>query len=160
MAQAGLSSPHMIALEDRSIKRQRDGRSTINTQLDQLSALPLSKKLTKEYNDLMKLMREKHSRQMIKTGFQQSIAIHSGYQCDSCHREPITGIRWNCCDCPDDNAVDMCDDCYWKRHLLETESAFHLETHRFRDIIVADTYWDGDDQTYNYLNPNAVEDNL
>eukprot|EP00158_Paraphelidium_tribonemae_P003523 Partr_v1_DN26195_c1_g1_i3_m10631 putative zinc finger, ZZ-type containing 3 len=156
MAQAGLSSPYMIPLEDKNLKKRTKKRSDITIQLDQLSTLPLEQKLSKEYGDLMKLLRQKFARQIAK--YQNiSTAIHAGYRCDGCSHEPITGTRWNCIDCPQGEAIDLCDNCYWSRHLLNVTADSHIETHRFRDVLAADSYWEAEG-IYNYLDPSLEDE--
>lgn len=51
--------------------------------------------------------------------------IHRGITCDSCHRMPITGIRYRCANCPD---FDLCEDC-------EAQDP-HIKTHVFYKIKV------------------------
>ena len=39
------------------------------------------------------------------------LSVLISFQCDRCECEPIVGTRWHCTDCPDETAVDFCDDC-------------------------------------------------
>jgi len=56
---------------------------------------------------------------------------HEGYKCDSCGIEPIVGIRWICQDCPEDEEVDLCNDCKLSSNF---ETKFHTRSHRCKKV--------------------------
>jgi len=56
---------------------------------------------------------------------------HEGYKCDCCGIEPIVGTRWKCSDCPEDEEVDLCNDCKLSSNF---ETQFHTRSHRCTKI--------------------------
>ncbi|KAJ3160890.1 ZZ-type zinc finger-containing protein 3 [Geranomyces michiganensis] len=69
-------------------------------------------KATDEYKELLQL-------QALVKGNKQPAAhaadpVHQGFTCDRCAAEPIVGVRWTCTECPADEQVDLCNECYGK----------------------------------------------
>ncbi|XP_065185642.1 ZZ-type zinc finger-containing protein 3-like [Sycon ciliatum] len=56
---------------------------------------------------------------------------HAGYQCDGCGQAPLSGIRWHCEDCPEENSLDFCNDCVDR---CNVDTATHLKEHNLKPI--------------------------
>ncbi|XP_034232129.1 ZZ-type zinc finger-containing protein 3 [Thrips palmi] len=130
-----------------------DNQPTIKTEIMDASLCEEQRKLQL----LQKVKKEKESGNMHS-------GIHSGFKCDICEEEPITGTRWHCFDCPASTSVDFCSDCV----VSQLESATHHPlSHRLEAInevtpSSSDVSYDPDylpqsfSQSYNYLDPNFL----
>ena len=110
----------------------------------------------KEFQELVYL--EKLRKEKVET-VRSSGVVHSGYKCDQCQCEPITGTRWSCMDCPQDLSVDFCDNCADTTY----ETGYHNSSHRLQAVGYnsPDQHRDKDymkftQGDYNYLDPNFM----
>ncbi|OZJ04637.1 hypothetical protein BZG36_02024 [Bifiguratus adelaidae] len=80
-------------------------------------------------------------------------AVHLGYVCDACGAEPIVGVRYKCIDCPEEEEVDLCSDCYAQKRF---ENGHHLLSHAFEAIHSAEELPYYEDSTeFAYLGSGA-----
>ncbi|CAG8496805.1 9194_t:CDS:10 [Acaulospora morrowiae] len=54
--------------------------------------------------------------------------IHHGFCCDSCHKDPIEGMRFICLDCDESHEIDLCEKCMIEGSF---ENDHHKKSHRF-----------------------------
>ncbi|XP_064649678.1 ZZ-type zinc finger-containing protein 3-like [Lineus longissimus] len=120
--------------------------------------VPVRLRNTNEYQELMKLKRIRKQR-LQDVGADSGIAHHVGYKCDKCECEPILGVRWHCEDCPNELAIDLCQECIDSPF----ETASHNSSHRMNPIHFPQTqgfldkdYTKFSQEGYNYLDPNFM----
>jgi len=66
--------------------------------------------------------------------------VHTGFRCDSCGTEPITGVRWNCPSCPLETSTDICDRCIL---VLSSKAGHHQVNHQLIPILKVEPSSDG-----------------
>ncbi|KAJ3171997.1 ZZ-type zinc finger-containing protein 3 [Geranomyces variabilis] len=80
-------------------------------------------KATDEYKELVQLQALVNNN--TQPAAHAADPVHQGFTCDRCAAEPIVGVRWTCTDCPADEQVDLCDECYGKGFINATHTAQH-----------------------------------
>ena len=128
---------------------------------------------TPAYNRLKWLKRIRREKELeLREGSSSSNAtlslfVHTGYKCDGCQIEPITGGRFTCIECIDsmDASIDFCLDCIVPAALdgVKVEGKpEHTREHTLKPVrkkIISDLPQTADkDYLYleNYLDPNFV----
>ncbi|XP_046845354.1 ZZ-type zinc finger-containing protein 3-like isoform X2 [Xenia sp. Carnegie-2017] len=130
--------------------------------LDDISddeSIPKELRNTKEYFEIMQLKKLKKKRAEKKMQNKDAIE-HIGYTCILCGISPITGVRWHCIECPDENMVNFCNSCVNRQN--DCRFDVHSIWHKMESIECAE-YIDGDyvklgetSHGYNYLDPNFL----
>lgn len=133
-----------------------NGPSHLNEYISDEEDISPEKRLTVEYQELMRLKRLKRQR----LGELQS-EEHVGFQCDQCGCEPIVGTRWHCKNCPEEVSVDFCDECMDCQY----DNGTHLPSHTLEPIHLRKSQEPQADKDYmkftqqgdyNYLDPNYM----
>ncbi|XP_068232340.1 ZZ-type zinc finger-containing protein 3 isoform X2 [Palaemon carinicauda] len=78
---------------------------------------------SEEYQELLKL---KQVRALKEQEMETGIISHSGFSCDRCGEEPITGTRWHCLECPASSSLDLCERCVKADFSTEIHQSSHV----------------------------------
>lgn len=96
-------------------------------------------KETDEYKELIKLKRLAKLKKKEQNDNTTGVGpIHRSFSCDSCSMSPIVGIRWKCKECPEQEQVDLCNDCITKGF----QNGTHRISHQFEKIEHPEVPWD------------------
>ena len=63
--------------------------------------------LQKKYNEKANLMRNQLENKNVSY---KNNTIHHGIKCNQCFQEPIIGYRYKCCECPNFNLCEKCEE--------------------------------------------------
>jgi len=161
-----------VNMEDYELKEDLSSISSCAEQSltaddDQYSddeSIPKELRDTEEYQELI-FLRQMKKRQRSRSMMGNVPTEHQGFMCDGCGMDPIIGIRWHCKDCPSNQSIDFCNNCYQSAPSV----GGHTSEHYMESIQESTPDWshvDGDYTQfkqrhfkYNYLDPNFLPSN-
>ena len=103
-----------------------------------------------EYQEYLALRKRFKTREKNIKDEESRFMVHNGYRCDSCNMEPIVGILWRCSQCPEDQEVDLCNQC--SKGDFETD--LHTKNHILIKVDVSDEDYASFGSEFKYLDPN------
>lgn len=152
--------PSVYMKDDESCVESGENPVFENLNVSDEEDIPLELRDTPEYKELLELKKIKKFKSTTNEQDSSGPAVHRGFMCDGCSVDPIVGVRWHCLDCPSENSVDFCNNCYQKSF----ENEIHRSTHNLvpldnsTEANVEDGYTSFEQKKfkYNYLDPNFL----